>query len=98
MQDPTTYQQALRSNDWTLYFDRQLPDEYFDVVYGTANLEFAVWTNNRNDGKTIVWIQSGTERNKEAIEAYFPDAGWVGSTTATEDFEKSGSRTSVPFS
>ena len=88
MQNPATYSQATRSNDWTLYFNRQMSNDYFNMAYDPNNLEFAIWTTARNDGVTIAWIQSGTERDRAGMQARFPDADWIGSTSPTEEFQQ----------
>lgn len=81
------YQSANFSKDWVLYYDKQVAPMTMIRAYEAHEIEFLVWTRERRDSITAVWIQTPKQVTRWTIKSWFPQANWVGSTGGHEEYQ-----------
>jgi len=86
--DLKDYTNMSWGKDWTIFFDHQVEERAMRVVFEERELDFLVWTIDRQDGSTIAWAQSANAMCRFFMEGHFPEAAWVGSTTGHEEFQE----------
>lgn len=74
-----SYKNERYSRDWSLFFDRQMPETELALIYEHKEVEFIIWTRERHDGRTLCWLQT-TWLTKEEIKEWIPEAKWIGTT------------------
>ncbi len=82
----TQYQNENFSKDWVCYYDNQVDPERMIRVYEEREIEFLVWTRERADGITAVWVQTPARTTRWQIQGWFPSANWVGTTGGKEEY------------
>lgn len=82
----SAYVNRTNSNNWTIYFDKQVEEKTMAEIYEAHAPSFMVWTSARVDGMSIVWVQCAGIKARARIELWFPDAIWIGSTMAASEY------------
>lgn len=83
----TEYKNEHFSQDWVLLYTTQMGNNVFDNAYWAHRIDFIVWTTDRQDGNTLVWVQTKGRRARSTLERWFPGNAWVGTTHGKEEYD-----------
>jgi len=81
------YKNLQRGKNWSIYFDHQMGRTEMHEIFDDRDLDFLVWSRCRKDGITVAWCQTKRPVWRWIVEGWFPGNGWIGSTTAHEEYQ-----------